>query len=73
MTVTIPRAEIDAIAVEHWGVGSDLDFDPTVEWVRAAAKVLRQDAGAGRFDQSEILAEADDLDALADRYGREAA
>jgi len=57
----IPRTEIDAIAIEHHGITADLDFDPTIEWVREVAATLRDAGGAA-------AEEADDLDALADRY-----
>lgn len=57
MSITIPRAEMLAIAKRH-GVDYDLNFDPPAEWVRATAKSLRADSQAS---------EADDLDALVDR------
>lgn len=68
--VTIPRAEIQAIAERHrhdYG----LAHDPRAEWVRAEAEDLR----TGRHRVSELDHPgqlADDLDALADRYEREA-
>ncbi len=61
MSITIPRADIHAIAKRH-GVDYDLNFDPPVEWVRATAKSLRADLQ---------VAEADDLDALVDRVENE--
>lgn len=66
--VTIPRDELTAVAHRH-GVDYDLDFDPSVEWVRATAALLRQESPD--FPATpELRAEAHDLDALADGYER---
>lgn len=70
MSVTIPRAEVHAIAARH-GTDYDLDFDPSVEWIRTTATFLREESAA--FPTTpELRAEAADLDALADRYERKA-
>lgn len=71
MTTTIPRAELNAVGRRH-GIDYDLDFDPSIEWVRAMSAHLR--AGDTFVDppSAEVLAEAADLDALADRYERKA-
>jgi hypothetical protein len=73
---TIPRNELIAIA-ERYGDTVDLsDTDPHVEWVRWLASTLRLDAQ--RHSPSSVhrsvyeLAEADQLDALADRYEQKA-
>jgi hypothetical protein len=69
--VTIPRDEIHAIAKRH-GVDYGLDFDPSLEWVRATAALMREESP--QFPSTpELRAEAAALDALADRYEREAA
>ncbi len=66
MTTTIPRAEIKAIAAQR-RTDYDLDFDPSIEWVRATAALLREDSPL--FPTTpELRAEAHDLDTLADRY-----
>jgi hypothetical protein len=71
MTITIPRAEIQAVAAKH-KVDYDLDFDPPAEWVRATVAFLRAGVDFNGTPTPEVLAEADDLDALVDRYEREA-
>jgi hypothetical protein len=69
---TIPRAELNAVLERYddeWaGTG---DF--AVEVVRRAAADFRRFAAApiDSEDPARDLAEADDLDALADRYERE--
>jgi hypothetical protein len=69
--VTIPRAEINAVGHRH-GIDWNLDFEASVGWVRAQANLLR--AESPQFPTTpELRAEAADLDALADRYEREAA
>lgn len=72
MTTNIPRAEINSVGRRH-SIDYDLDFDPSVEWVRTMAAHLR--AGDAFIDppSAAVLAEAEGLDALADRYEREAA
>jgi hypothetical protein len=70
MTVTIPRAEIHAIG-QRYGTDYDLESDPTVEWVRQMARWLRRNlTGADEVEQ-KLMAEAHDLDALADRVENE--
>lgn len=70
MTATVPRADLDTIATRH-GVDYDLNTDPSIQWVRDMAAWLRCDlTGADRYEQ-RLIAEADDLDALADRYEKE--
>lgn len=70
MTATVPRADLDTIATRH-GVNYDLNTDPSIQWVRDMAARLRRDlTGADRYEQ-RLIAEADDLDALADRYEKE--
>lgn len=72
MTVTIPRAEIQAIAARYADAFS-LDADPPTHYVRAVAAGYRDDVSAWNTPEADALrAEADDLDALADRYEREA-
>lgn len=68
---TIPRAEIQAIG-RRYGSDYDLDFDPSAEWARATAALLREESA--QFPTTpELRAEADDLDALVDRIEREGA
>lgn len=63
--ITIPRAEVTAILErhnDHWAGTGDLEV-----WiVRGCAASLRQST------EADWIAEADELDALADRYEREA-
>lgn len=70
MSITVPRAEIRAVGRRH-SIDYDLDFDPTVEWVRATAASLRSNQLRHREPgyricaypaSPECLAEADDLD-----------
>jgi hypothetical protein len=74
MTTTIPRADLHAVARCH-GVDYDLGADPAVDWVRGMSMGLRNACASdhGGFNPGGLLAEADDLDALADRYEQEAA
>jgi hypothetical protein len=73
MTVTIPRAELNALAERH-GDFFGLDEDPPVTWARDLAAEYRHNASDRRVltaaEGADMLAEADDLDALADRYER---
>jgi hypothetical protein len=63
MTTTIPRAEVQAIADRH--------DDPSVmSLIAFNTKTIRHYADLLRTAHDN--AEADDLDALADRYEREA-
>jgi len=64
--VTISRAELTEIA---WRYGMDYDIsdDPTIGWVRGLAVLLRREAPSSATADA-LLAEAADLDALADRY-----
>jgi hypothetical protein len=71
MTVTIPRAELDAIAERHNDSGFFGDNDLTVQEVRACTAHMRADRPSGPAHM-EVRAMADDLDALADRHEREA-
>ena len=71
MATTIPRAEIDAIAKRYYGIEAELDVDPPTGWARTVAAHLRESSKADA-DPDSLLTEADDLDALADRYEREA-
>lgn len=73
MAITIPRAEIDAIANRH-RVNYDLSSDPGIEWVRRMSAWLRSDLDPNDSDPitKGLLAEANDLDALADRYEQRA-
>lgn len=66
--MTIPRAELNKVGHRH-GIDWNLDADPTLEWVRAAAADLREETPDFPTTE-ELLCEADDLDALADRYER---
>lgn len=71
MTVTIPRPEIDAIAARY-NDAFTLTADPTAEWVRGIASGYREDAGPwGSTEADALRAEADELDALVDRYEQE--
>lgn len=71
--VTIPRAEIDAVTDRHHDDGFFGNHDMTVHEIRACTTHLRTAATACFPDNAEeIRAMADDLDALADRYEREA-
>ncbi len=65
MTALIPRAEIDAIGKRH-GTDYGLDADPSTEWARRTVYNLRSAAAAG--DPLNLLTEADELEALADRH-----
>lgn len=65
---TIPRAEIDEI-LERYGDRSSLSGDLDVVDVRLMATGLRRQPG----NDPSFRAEADELDALADRYEQEAA
>jgi hypothetical protein len=64
---TVPRAELATIATRY-GVDYSLASDPTVIWVRGIATWLRRDLTPGERFADQLLAEADELDALADRY-----
>lgn len=68
--VSIPRAELQAVADRH-GMDYNLEGDPTVAWVRDFAAGLRFGVVVGS-DPGGLLAEAADLEALADRYEQEA-
>ena len=68
---TVPRADLTDIAWRH-GMDYDIDFDPTTEWVRAMASNLRRVA-TGSATAAELIAEANELDALATRYEEQAA
>jgi len=68
--VTIPRAEIEAIGKRYGVIDYGLDSDATVEWARRTAANYRQ--AVTNVDPLHLLAEADDLEALADRYEQEA-
>ncbi|MEU4558385.1 hypothetical protein AB0F72_08345 [Actinoplanes sp. NPDC023936] len=63
MSITVPRAELQAIAERH-NTGYCLEGDPTSTWVRALAASVRPDP---LTDAGLTSAEAADLDALADR------
>lgn len=72
---TIPRAEINAV-MERYGDSWSGRRDVPVEQARATAADYRryaEDPTADGQSPEQFLAEADDLDALADRYEREAA
>lgn len=74
---TIPRAEIDVI-IERYGGDWPGSYDVPIETARAVAKDCRRYAdGAkptrGGLSPEQFRAEAAELDALADRYEREAA
>lgn len=63
----IPRSEIDAIMDRYgdfWSGRNDLP----VTAVRKVARHYRAEAGQGAPTAAALQAEADDLDALADRY-----
>lgn len=74
MTATVPRDELDAIARRY-----DDTFDPvgepTVQYLRNAAEYYRSATTlmSSERNRDSLLAEADDLDALADRYEQETA
>jgi hypothetical protein len=68
----VPRNEIDTVMARY---GDDWpgSYDVPVETVRAVAKDCRSYAGGsktprGNLTPEQFLAEAADLDALADRY-----
>lgn len=66
MTALIPRADIRAVAAKY-DVGFAPATDLPVDQVRGYVHELRVEAAT--LDHSnKLLAEADDLDALADRY-----
>ncbi|GAA0494175.1 hypothetical protein Ade02nite_20600 [Paractinoplanes deccanensis] len=73
MTVTIPRAELDAV-MNDYGQPWPADGDSDSTTVRAAAVIRSEaeDAFGARFEEvsRRVLMSklADDLDALADRY-----
>lgn len=73
--VTIPRAEINVIA-EKYGDFFGLDEDPPAEYIRAVAADYRRNAGDTRLltpdESADFRAEANDLDALVDRYEKAA-
>lgn len=71
MTTTIPRADIQAV-IERHGAPYSIEGDVSCVWVREVAEVAR-DVARVSVTPDKLLAEADDLDALADRYEREAA
>jgi hypothetical protein len=71
MSITIPRAEIHAIAARYDDAFS-LATDPSAEYVRHVAQDYRVMAG-NVGHPGTLLAEADELDALVDRIEREAA
>lgn len=66
MSVTVPRSELSAIAWRH-GMDYEISSDASVEWVRGMAAELRR-AAQGSATSGELLTEASELDALADRY-----
>jgi hypothetical protein len=72
VTATIPRSEIYAVA-ERYGDPWRPRSDPSADRVRLLASEYRKDANYAVANGSTLLAEADDLDALADRYEQEAA
>jgi hypothetical protein len=77
MTTLIPRAEVDTV-MERYGDDWPGSYDVPVETVRAVAKDCRRYADGTKpkppladLSPNQFRAEADDLDALADRYERE--
>lgn len=74
MSITVPRAEIHAIAARYDDAFS-LEADPPAEYVRHVAAEYRGAANLydDEADRAPLLDEADDLDALVDRIEREAA
>ena len=68
---TIPRAEIREIA-RRYDVDYELGSDPTSKAIRSYAAELRRESKACT-NAAALRAEADDLDALADRYEEQAA
>jgi len=70
MAATIPRAELAEVGRRH-SIDYDVDCDPTIHWVRGLASGLRAGAGLGSPSDA-VLAEANELDALADRYEQKA-
>ncbi len=75
MAVTIPRAEIQVIAERYGDKNITPSFDPSSSFIRQCAIDLARDADHLRRDdpaRRKLIAEADDLDALADRYEKEA-
>jgi hypothetical protein len=70
MTTLIPRADLLSLA-EKYNDSGNLEGEWTVDRVRQAAKRLRVDIGR-TLHPHILLAMADDLDALADRYEKEA-
>ena len=72
VTATVPRADIHTIG-QRYDVDYDLDFDPTLEWVRATAALLRHELDPADPAFDGLLAAATELDALADRYDQETA
>jgi hypothetical protein len=74
--LTIPRGEIHVIADRHDSPIADaFSTDPTVDELRSAASRIRSlsEVLTTLEARKSTAAEADDLDALADRYEREAA
>jgi len=70
---TIPAAELQALVTRYGGPDLTLDADPSVSYVRSVASGNREAVQAwGEVPYNgTLLAEADDLDALADRYEQE--
>ncbi len=75
MTVLIPRTDIDAVMARHGDCWIRPDRTAVTDVREAAAEMRRHsgltDSGDTRWADA-LLAEADDLDALADRYEKEA-
>ena len=67
---TIPRDEIHAIGRRH-NLDYNLDFDPTLAWVRATAALLSHELDPADPASDGLLAAATELNALADRYETE--
>ncbi len=72
MAVTIPRAELNAIA-ERYDDTFDPVGEPTVQYLRDAANYYRSATTlmSSARSRESLLAEAVDLDALADRIENE--
>jgi len=66
----IPVAELQQVGRRH-SIDYDYSFDPTTVEVRRLAAEVRASA-ADSIDSAGLLAEADDLEALAARHEREA-
>lgn len=74
MSVVVPRKELNAIA-ERYNDAFNLSGDPTVQYVRDCADYYRSATAlmGGQRSRENLLAEAAELDALADRYETETA